>query len=227
MEEYLEAGFSKLAPFFIAIIVSLIAIRLAYVFLRSGKPFAVPPGRVSTMIILGSGGHTAEMLSIVNVLNKERFSPRFYVAATTDNMSLQKAQVLEQSLLHQGKGNAEAAQFMQIYRSREVGQSYITSIGTSLIAIAHAIWLILKIRPQVIVCNGPGTCIPLCVAAFMFKVAGLRWSSIFYIESIARVRKLSLSGLLLYKLHLTDQFVVQWPQLQSKYPRSQYVGRIM
>lgn len=119
-----------------------------------------------------------------------------------------------------------------------------------------------------IICNGPGTCIPLCVAAFMFKVsiipayleitikdlpcafhrdaykfldvnvhklaqlnvlqvAGLRWSSIFYIESIARVRKLSLSGLLLYKLHLTDQFVVQWPQLQSKYPRSQYVGRIM
>lgn len=43
------------------------------------------------------------MLSIVNVLNKERFSPRFYVAAATDNMSLQKAQVLEQSLLHQGK----------------------------------------------------------------------------------------------------------------------------
>ncbi|KAH7659181.1 Oligosaccharide biosynthesis protein Alg14-like protein [Dioscorea alata] len=167
------------------------------------------------------------MLSIVNVLNKERFSPRFYVAAATDNMSLQKAQVLEQSLLHQGKGNAEAAQFMQIYRSREVGQSYITSIGTSLIAIAHAIWFILKIRPQVIICNGPGTCIPLCVAAFMFKVVGLRWSSIFYIESIARVRKLSLSGLLLYKLHLTDQFVVQWPQLQSKYPQSQYVGRIM
>lgn len=61
----------------------------------------------------------------------------------------------------------------------------------------------------------------------VLQVAGLRWSSIFYIESIARVRKLSLSGLLLYKLHLTDQFVVQWPQLQSKYPRSQYVGRIM
>ncbi|KAJ0961757.1 hypothetical protein J5N97_029585 [Dioscorea zingiberensis] len=227
MEEYLEAGFFKLTPFFIAITISLLAIRLTYVFLRSSKPFVDPPERVSTMIVLGSGGHTAEMLSIVNVLNKERFSPRFYVAATTDNMSLQKAQVLEQSLAHEGKGSSEAAQFLQIYRSREVGQSYITSIGTSLIAMMHALWLTLKIRPQVIICNGPGTCIPLCVAAFMFKVAGLRWSSIFYIESIARVRKLSLSGLLLYKLRLTDQFVVQWPQLQRKYPRSQYVGRIM
>ncbi|KAJ0959968.1 hypothetical protein J5N97_000258 [Dioscorea zingiberensis] len=232
MEEYLEAGFFKLTPFFIAITISLLAIRLTYVFLRSSKPFVDPPERVSTMIVLGSGGHTAEMLSIVNVLNKERFSPRFYVAATTDNMSLQKAQVLEQSLhgLRNNlilQGSSEAAQFLQIYRSREVGQSYITSIGTSLIAMMHALWLTLKIRPQVIICNGPGTCIPLCVAAFMFKIAGLRWSSIFYIESIARVRKLSLSGLLLYKLRLTDQFVVQWPQLQRKYPRSQYVGRIM
>lgn len=50
---------------------------------------------------------------------------------------------------------------------------------------------------------------------------------IFYVESIARVRKLSLSGLLLYKLRLTDQFVVQWPQLQKKYPRAHYGGRLM
>lgn len=194
------------------------------------------------------------------------------------------------------QGNAEAAQFMQIYRSREVGQSYITSVGTSLIAIAHAIWFILKIRPQVVwlssfilwlilqsLCSNEtanARCFfrsfamvqvlvfhfvfqHLCLRSVLFlliyeitikdspcafhrdaykfldvnvhklaqlnvlQAAGLRWSSIFYIESIARVRKLSLSGLLLYKLHLTDQFVVQWPQLQSKYPRSQYVGRIM
>lgn len=39
---------------------------------------------------------------------------------------------------------------MQIYRSREVGQSYITSVGTTLVAIAHALWLMIKIRPQVV-----------------------------------------------------------------------------
>ncbi|KAF8391125.1 hypothetical protein HHK36_023426 [Tetracentron sinense] len=64
----------------------------------------------------------------------------------------------------------EAAQFMQIYRSREVGQSYLTSVATTLIAMVHALWLMIKIRPQVILCNGPGTCIPLCVVAFLFKV---------------------------------------------------------
>ncbi|KAJ6852422.1 UDP-N-acetylglucosamine transferase subunit ALG14-like protein [Iris pallida] len=213
-------------------IVAILMLRVTYVFYWVGKPLQFSKyERVRTLIILGSGGHTAEMLSIVNVLQKDWFTPRFYVAAATDNMSLQKAQVLEEALVPQDETNSnkklEVAKFMQIYRSREVGQSYITSIWTTLIAVMHALWLTIKIRPQVIICNGPGTCIPLCVAAFVFKIAGLRWSSIFYVESIARVRKLSLSGLLLYKLRMADQFYVQWPKLQRKYPRAQYVGCLM
>ncbi|KAI3918566.1 hypothetical protein MKX01_041886 [Papaver californicum] len=121
----------------------------------------------------------------------------------------------------------ETAQFMQIYRSREVGQSYLTSIGTTLIALLHALLLMIKIRPQVILCNGPGTFFPLCVIAFLFKVLGIRWSSILYVESITRVKRLSLSGLLLYKLHIADLVFVQWPHLQKKYPRTRYVGCLM
>ncbi|KAF6170156.1 hypothetical protein GIB67_038689 [Kingdonia uniflora] len=174
------------------------------------------------------GGHTAEMLNLVGVLQNDKFAPRFYIAASTDNMSLQKARVLESSLVDQsGALKVKAAQFMQFYRSREVGQSYLTSVATTLIALVHAMRLMLRIRPQVILCNGPGTCIPLCLIAFFFKVVGIRWSSIFYVESIARVRRLSLSGLLLYKLQIADQFFVQWPQLQQKYPRAQYVGCLM
>jgi beta-1,4-N-acetylglucosaminyltransferase len=129
--------------------------------------------------------------------------------------------------MQSGTDVAKTAQFMKIYRSREVGQSYITSVWTTLIATVHALWLMIKIRPEVILCNGPGTCIPLCVIAFIFKVLGIRWSSIFYVESIARVRRLSLSGLLLYKLWMADQLFVQWPQLQQQYPRATYVGRLM
>jgi hypothetical protein len=46
-----------------------------------------------------SGGHTAEMMNIITELQKDRFTPRYYVAALTDNMSLQKAQVYEKSLI--------------------------------------------------------------------------------------------------------------------------------
>ncbi|KAF7829206.1 UDP-N-acetylglucosamine transferase subunit ALG14-like protein isoform X1 [Senna tora] len=211
------------------VVVTLILLRILYVMYWGSRPFggkATKP--VSTLIVLGSGGHTAEMLNLLAVIQKDRFTPRFYVAAATDNMSLQKAQLLENSLAEEnGTRVPDTAQFMQIYRSREVGQSYITSIWTTLIAMAHALWLMIKIRPQVILCNGPGTCIPLCAIAFLFKILGIRWSSIFYVESIARVRRLSLSGLLLYKLRMADQLFVQWPQLHGKYPRATYVGRLM
>ncbi|PQM37335.1 UDP-N-acetylglucosamine transferase subunit ALG14 homolog [Prunus yedoensis var. nudiflora] len=209
----------------IIVTTTLIVTRLLYVLHRTGKPpkprsskGSAPQQPLSTLIVLGSGGHTAEMINLLSVLQKDRFAPRFYIAAATDNMSLQKARLLEET---------SSSQFMQIYRSREVGQSYITSVWTTLIALAHGFWLMLRIRPQVILCNGPGTCVPLCVIAFLFKIVGIRWSSVFYVESIARVQRLSLSGLLLYKLHIADQFFVQWPQLQRKYPRAHYVGCLM
>lgn len=50
---------------------------------------------------------------------------------------------------------------------------------------------------------------------------------IVYVESIARVKRLSLTGLLLYELGLTDQFFVQWPKLKLQFPYTTYVGRLM
>ncbi|KAK1618955.1 hypothetical protein QYE76_024472 [Lolium multiflorum] len=197
----------------IPVLVSLLAVRVAYVLWRSGLPPKPHAAGLRCLIVLGSGGHTAEMMNIISELQKDRFTPRYYVAALTDNMSLPKAQVYEWSLIPAQGGREkiiENGQFTQIYRSREVGQSYVTSIATTLLAVLHAMWIVTRIRPQVIFCNGPGTCIPLCASAFLLKVLGLGWSSIFYIESIARVKKLSLSGLLLYKLRneYTDYYKV-------------------
>ncbi|KAK9067950.1 hypothetical protein SSX86_012061 [Deinandra increscens subsp. villosa] len=210
---------------FLVITTTLLVVRVVYVISQSSKPIRNRSQKhLSTLVVLGSGGHTAEMINLLSVMQKDWFAPRYYIAAATDNMSLQKARVFEGILDYKG---ADGTQFMQIYRSREVGQSYITSVGTTLLALGHALWLMVKIRPHVILCNGPGTCIPICAIAFIFKVLGIRWSYIFYVESIARVKRLSLTGLLLYKLHMADQLFVQWPQLQKQYPRAHYVGRLM
>ena len=45
------------------------------------------------------GGHTAEMLNLISMLQKDKFTPRFYIAAATGNMSLQKAHLMEKSLV--------------------------------------------------------------------------------------------------------------------------------
>ena len=47
-----------------------------------------------------------------------------------------------------------------------------------------------------------------------------------YVESIARVSSVSLSGAILYWSHLTDGFFVQWPELLAKYPRAHFGGRL-
>lgn len=79
--------------------ISLILSRVLYVIYWSGRPLRNKSlGPVSTLIVLGSGGHTAEMLNVLSVLQKDLFSPRFYIAAATDNMSLQKARTYENQL---------------------------------------------------------------------------------------------------------------------------------
>lgn len=50
---------------------------------------------------------------------------------------------------------------------------------------------------------------------------------IVFVESIARVQTLSLSGKILYHLRLADLILVQWPVLQHKYPRTQFCGRLL
>lgn len=76
-----------------------------------------------------------------------------------------------------------------------------------------------------VLCNGPGTCVPLCVAALLLGILGIKKVVIVYVESVCRVHTLSLTGKILYSL--SDYFFVQWPSLRDKYPKSIFLGRIV
>lgn len=205
-----------------------------------------------TLIVLGSGGHTAEMLKLVESLDKARYTPRMYVSAISDAMSGRKAADYEQSLSFKAtetgsspdnttkkvsrdnavNGDPTKAvtekewELYEIPRSREVGQSYITSIQTTIVAILSAIVLVFRTRPEVVLVNGPGTCIPVCFAAALYKLFGLTPCKIIYVESIARTRKLSLSGKILYHSRMADLLLVQWKELADKLPRAKFAGRL-
>ncbi|GFQ72742.1 UDP-N-acetylglucosamine transferase subunit ALG14 homolog [Trichonephila clavata] len=176
------------------------------------------------MIPLGSGGHTFEMFCLIKNIS-EKFCPRIYVIADTDNLSEQKAKSFEESLLFSVKNTPETYVIEKIPRSREVGQSWKSTVFTTLKASITAFILVLKHKPDLIVCNGPGTCVPLCGAAFLLHVLGLKYIKIVYVESICRVKTMSLSGKILY--HLADRFLVQWPQLKEKYPKAKYIGKLI
>eukprot|EP00736_Rhodelphis_marinus_P003970 Rmarinus@m.27633 len=171
-----------------------------------------------TLAVLGSGGHTMEMIALLRNLDRSKYWPRCYVLAKTDNHSLEKLQATI--------GISEDEVIYRIPRSREVGQSYLSSVFTTLWSIFSSFTAVVFFRPNLILCNGPGTCIPVCVVASLLRILGVLQTKIVYVESVCRVHTLSLSGLILYHLRIADQVLVQWQQLTLHFPRTKYTGLI-
>ena len=188
------------------------------------------------LVVIGSGGHTAEMVHILrSFLSDEKktkkrdfsnlFPKREYIFAVSDRTSVAKIERFEREEVQGGTNGEYEHHFVP--RAREVGQSYFTSIFTTLLAFWHSWRVYWKTKPDAILTNGPGTCVPVILACFLGKVFGYNSAcKVMYVESVARTRRMSLSGRLCYGLRLADVVFVMWPELKEKYPRSRYCGRI-
>lgn len=184
-----------------------------------------PRQSLGLLIVAGSGGHTTEILRLVGSLSSA-YSPRHYVIAESDEMSAKKIHSLELTRA-QNDSTTEHTEYHlhRIPRSREVRQSWLSSVFTTLYSMWFSFPLVHRIKPDLVLCNGPGTCVPICVSALLLGIVGIKKVIIVYVESICRVETLSLSGKILW--HLSDYFIVQWPALKEKYPKSVYLGRIV
>jgi len=100
-----------------------------------------------TLIVLGSGGHTSEMLTLVGSLDSARYTPRHYVLAETDGHSQDKTKQFEQNW---DVTDTPGWHIHPIPRSREVGQSYITALCTTSIAFLASFRLVWAIRPDLV-----------------------------------------------------------------------------
>jgi len=196
----------------------VLLLRLYYVLSSLKEKSYVGKKSIKVLAIAGSGGHTTELIRLMSSL-PSNFTPRAYVMATTDKMSLTKIQSFEEE--HQLL-NGGMFELHRIPRSREVRQSWLSTVWTTLYAVTHSIPLVWSIKPDLILCNGPGTCIPICFISFLFKVLGLAWTDIVFVESICRVTSMSMTGKLLYPI--ANKFYVQWPRLVKDYPNALYLG---
>jgi beta-1,4-N-acetylglucosaminyltransferase len=103
-------------------VVAAILLGLIFINLMFGKRTWKTKPPFKTLIILGSGGHTAEMFSFLKTLDMDDYTPRCYIVANTDlgvNGSENKAKQFENSCK---KGSFRVC---RIPRSREVGQSWL------------------------------------------------------------------------------------------------------
>jgi len=80
-----------------------------------------------TLIVMGSGGHTAEMVELLSGMDFNHFSPRIYVIAETDETSSQRVRQLETIR----KTDTREHDVLFISRSREVHQSWSSTIITT------------------------------------------------------------------------------------------------
>jgi beta-1,4-N-acetylglucosaminyltransferase len=165
------------------------------------------PKADKVMVVLGSGGHTTEMLKMIQGSTAERI----YVIAETDHSSQHKI--------------SDSNQYVKIPRSRHVHQSWFTTLFTTFYSLLYSVLLIFKHHPKVLICNGPGTCVPLAITCVVFRYLFLFKTRVIFIESFARVNDVSLSGKILYPF--VDRFLVQWQELKQKYPKAEFYGRLV
>ncbi len=87
-----------------------------------------------------------------------------------------------------------------------------------LINTFKSINILVKEKPDIIICTGVLAMIPICL---LMKLFGKK---LVYIESFAKVTTPTKTGKLLYKY--ADQFYVQWPTMLKVYPKAIYIGGI-
>eukprot|EP00760_Papus_ankaliazontas_P039633 PhM_4_TR9744/c0_g1_i1/m.68655/K07441/ALG14; beta-1,4-N-acetylglucosaminyltransferase len=174
--------------------------------------------RVRCLVVLGSGGHTSEMMYAFRRLTLRGYDVT-YVHAASDAGSAETARAFE-AAERPGLGYT----IYSVPRARHVGQSYITSVFTTLWAALFSFWVVVRTRPELVLTNGPGTCVPIAIIAYVARFVCLAPPTVVYIESFTCVSHLSLSGKILRRF--ADVFAVQWPELHRTVKGSIYVGRI-
>lgn len=171
------------------------------------------------LAVLGSGGHTAEMLTLLSDVLAGGVVPAHvtYAVGATDGHSARKAAAMH-------AGGKVPYDVRVVPRAREVGQAWVSSALAALRTVAFAVPLVVGVRPRIVLCNGPGTAAVVAGVVLVMNAAAVTDARVVYIESVSRVVSLSLSGRLLYPF--VHRFLVQWPELQALYPLVEYYGRL-
>jgi len=176
------------------------------------------------LVVLGSGGHTKEMLAMMEVnFPATPGLHRRYIVTSGDAMSLKHLKAFEDGMAAtHGAKNAGTYDVHIVTRARKIHQSLITVPISGFQSLLDIFPLLLRSPftgprsrqnyPDVILTNGPATGFFVGLVAWILRIFHIvpeDAAQILYVESWARIRTLSLTGLLFYYLDMADIFLVQ------------------
>lgn len=183
------------------------------------------------LAVLGSGGHTKEMLLMMGAdFRGSEQSHRRYVATKGDSISVKQAEAFESNLKelreHPGTYDVRIAT-----RARRVHQPLLTTPISALRSILDIFPILLSrpwqvspsspaYLPDVIFTNGPATGFFVALVAHILRIFYIvpeHKMRVLFIESWARVSSLSLTGKLFYYTGIADMFLVQHEAVANVY----------
>jgi len=89
-----------------------------------------------------------------------------------------------------------------------------------LVILFKSLYIFIKERPDVIISTGVLAAIPMMFIGHIFK------KKVIYIESFAKINSPTMTGNLIYKYKIANQFYVQWKSMLKYYPNAIYKGGI-
>lgn len=106
------------------------------------------------------------------------------------------------------------------YYVSQVNRKEILFIFKMLLITIKSFFIFLKEKPDVVISTGVLAAIPMMFIGHIFK------KKVIYIESFAKISSPTMTGKLIYKKHIADQFYVQWESMKEFYPNAIYKGGI-
>ena len=85
--------------------------------------------------------------------------------------------------------------------------------------LLRCIRIVFRERPDVVISTGAAAGCMLCFLGKMLR------AKVIWIDSITNVERISLSGRMVR--HIADLFLVQWPELASRYKKVEFVGTVV
>lgn len=147
-------------------------------------------------LISSSGGHFEQLLCL-KPLN-ENFNVFFVTEKTKYNKNDKKIK----------------------YFVKQVNRKEILFIPNMIMIFFKSLYIYIKEKPDVIISTGVLSTIPMLFIGHFFK------KKVIYIESFAKINSPTITGKLIYKKKIANQFYVQWKSMLEFYPDAIYKGGI-
>lgn len=154
------------------------------------------------MFIASTGGHLSELLQLSSMFKDYDYS--IVTEKTKSNLGLKEKYPNRVHFIISGSYTTIGAKLLYPFKL--------------LLNCFISLFLILKIRPDVVVTTGAHNVGPMCCLAKIFK------KKVIFIETFANSNSKSRTGSIIYKF--ADVFIVQWESMLKLYPNAIYGGWI-